>query len=329
MSARGQNGVDPNEQPATRGATALAKVEPATLARVVGLEVGDIVARVEKIRSVAAEVMREDHHFGKIPGVDKPTLLKPGAELLCLTFQLAPSFKFQEKRSGDHLEVIATCTLTHIPTGAVLGSAVGSCSSRESKYAYRKAARTCPECGKATIIKGREEYGGGWLCWKKPDRGSDGCGAKFADGDTSIESQQTGRVDNPDLPDTHNTVRKMASKRALVAIVLIVTCASDLYTQDVEEQGREEAAEPAKKPPASGGAKSKPQAVPSAKDVADVLAMIGECKSTAELDAVKRANNKRPWARSQVKDLNEADAKRRTELTTPDNDANEAYAGAS
>jgi predicted RNA-binding Zn-ribbon protein involved in translation (DUF1610 family) len=33
----------------------------------------------------------------------------------------------------------------------------------------------CPNCGKDTIIKGKEEYGGGWLCYKAKG----GCGWKF------------------------------------------------------------------------------------------------------------------------------------------------------
>lgn len=35
--------------------------------------------------------------------------------------------------------------------------------------------KTCPKCGAAAIIKGKEEYGGGWVCFKKKG----GCGAKF------------------------------------------------------------------------------------------------------------------------------------------------------
>lgn len=38
--------------------------------------------------------------------------------------------------------------------------------------------RACPECGESAIIKGKAEYGGGWVCWKK--RG--GCGATFPEG---------------------------------------------------------------------------------------------------------------------------------------------------
>lgn len=35
----------------------------------------------------------------------------------------------------------------------------------------------CPTCGANAIIKGKEEYGGGWLCFKKKG----GCGDKFTD----------------------------------------------------------------------------------------------------------------------------------------------------
>jgi len=36
---------------------------------------------------------------------------------------------------------------------------------------------TCPSCGKESVIEGRKEWGGGYVCWKKSDAG--GCGAKF------------------------------------------------------------------------------------------------------------------------------------------------------
>ena len=54
------------------------------------LSVEAIVERVQKVQEVAKQVMQEGHDYGKIPGVDKPTLFKPGAELLALTFRLDP-----------------------------------------------------------------------------------------------------------------------------------------------------------------------------------------------------------------------------------------------
>jgi hypothetical protein len=225
--------------------TALAKTEPVTaLARVEELDLGvpveQLIARVEKIREVQKRVMKLDVHYGNIPGVKKPSLFKPGAEMLGMTFQLAPTFKTVEHYDGDHLEVVVTCTLTHIPTSLDVGSGLGSCSTKETKYAYRQGERKCPKCGEAAIIKGKEQYGGGWLCWNKPEKNKHGCGAKFADGDKSIEGQEAGRVANPDLADAYNTVRKMACKRAHVAAILFACGASDLFTQDVEDMPRGE-----------------------------------------------------------------------------------------
>ena len=206
---------------------ALAKAQPSEL----GIPIDQLVARVHKVREVQARVMQEGRHYGNVPGTDKPALLKPGAELLGLTFQLDPQFSSAERWDGEHLETVITCTLYHAPTGARLGSGIGSCSTREKKYAWRNGERVCPQCGKPAIIRGKEEYGGGWVCFKKKD----GCNAKFKAGDKAIEGQQIGRVPNPDLADQYNTVRKMACKRAHVAAILFVTCASEIFTQDVEE----------------------------------------------------------------------------------------------
>ena len=178
--------------------TALARPED------VGLSIETLVARVDKIKQVQARVMKEGHHFGHIPGIDRPTLLQPGAQMLCMTFQLAPTFDLDERRDGDHLEVVAKCTLVHSPTGAVVGGGVGSCSTRESRYAYRKGERACPDCGAAALLKSKHEAE--WFCWVKKG----GCGAKFDLNDRRITSQEVGRVDNPDLADMWNTIRKMA-----------------------------------------------------------------------------------------------------------------------
>ena len=120
--------------------------------------------------------------------------------------------------------------------GESIGEGLGSCNSWEKKYRYRKAERVCPECGKSAIIKGKQEYGGGYVCFGKKG----GCGAKFKDGDPSIEGQEVGQVKNPDPSEQVNTIDKMAQKRAFVAAVLISTNASDYFTQDMEDFQPEE-----------------------------------------------------------------------------------------
>lgn len=216
--------------PATREHSALAVADELT--------VDEIVAQVELISQIQARVMREDEHFGVIPGTRKPTLLKPGAEKLVMTFRLRPHFDDEQRWDGDHLSVTSRCTLSHIRTGDVwVSGATGFCSTREERYAFRKAQRECPMCGQAAIFKSKHpprddpSAESGWFCWKKEG----GCGQNFAANAPAIVQQPEGKVPNERLADTWNTVVKMAQKRALVAAVLMGTAASDIFTQDVED----------------------------------------------------------------------------------------------
>ena len=210
----------------------LAVTNHAALTVTTPVNAGDLVERLSTIREAMTDAMKENVDYGVIPGTgSKPTLLKPGAEKLGVLFQLDVQIVNEQHFIGDHLTVSSRATVYHAPSGARLGYGEGMCSTRERKYAYRKQERVCPECGKPAVIKGKKEYGGGWLCFKKKD----GCGAKWPDGADVIESQETGDIENPDLPDLWNTVIKMAEKRARVDAILAVTGASALFTQDVED----------------------------------------------------------------------------------------------
>lgn len=59
------------------------------------------------------------------------------------------------------------------------GNAVDDASTHATVPAKRETAeKKCPACGSTSaIIKGKAEYGGGWVCFKKKG----GCGAKLAD----------------------------------------------------------------------------------------------------------------------------------------------------
>jgi len=102
------------------------------------LSINEIKAQIQKIQEVMRQVMQNGEHFGVIPGTNKPTLLKAGAEKLCLTFRLDPQYDSTERCDGDHLTVKSKCSLFHIVTGRRIGSGEGSCSTKESKYAYRR-----------------------------------------------------------------------------------------------------------------------------------------------------------------------------------------------
>jgi hypothetical protein len=212
----------------------------------------ELVARLAVIKEAMETAMVRDVDYGVIPGTKKPTLLKPGAEKLGVLFQLDVQLSNEKTWGpGDHLTVTTQATVFHAPTGARLGYGEGMCTTREKKYAKRREELLCPGCGKANVRRSRNA-GEGFYCWRK----TDGCGATFPENDERITGQVAGDVDNPDLPDSWNTVLKMAGKRGRIDAVLAVTGASALFTQDLEDGPREPADEP---PPAAPPA---PQGLP-------------------------------------------------------------------
>ena len=213
--------------------TAIVRREEAKLTAPEELTVEQVVAQVQKIQQVMAKAMTEGEHYGVIPGTKKPTLLKPGAEKLCLTFRLEPQYEILPNsiQRDNFISYTIRCLVVHIPTGNRIASGLGSCNSREAKYRWREGKRKCPKCSQEAIIKGKEEYGGGWVCFAKKG----GCGAKWPDGALEIEGQQVGQIENDNPWDLDNPLLKMGCKRALVAAVLNGTAASDIFSQDLEE----------------------------------------------------------------------------------------------
>lgn len=201
----------------------------------------DLVARLDLIKTAMRTAMQEGIDYGRIPGAPKPTLFKPGAEKLAVLFRLDVQTVTEKIWGpGEHLTVSGMTTVFHAPTRVRLGNGEGMCTTRERNYAKRQANRSCPQCGVDAIIKGKDEYGGGWVCFAKKG----GCGWKWPDGAPAIEAQAVGEIDNPDLPDFWNTVVKMAKKRAVIDAILLTTGASAIFTQDVGEGGAPAPPEP-------------------------------------------------------------------------------------
>ena len=192
------------------------------------------MARLKELQQFVKEVMVLDEDYGVIPGTNKPSLFKPGAEKLCEIYGLAPMVEVTQRVEDWDRGLFAYEVLTSLVskrTGQVVATGVGSCNSMEGRYRWRDSQRMCPKCKNETIIKGRDEYGGGWLCFAKKG----GCGAKFQDGDASIEGQAAGRVENDDPYTLVNTILKMAKKRSHVDATLSATRSSAIFTQDMED----------------------------------------------------------------------------------------------
>ena len=172
----------------------------------------DIRKQVNLIQEVLKNVMKENIHYGKVPGCgDKPTLLKPGAEKLMMTFRLAAEYDELLGSSESDAQVLykINCKLTHIPTSLVIGNGRGTCSSKEKKYRTRAvyANRATDEEKTIGKLENRTNSRGSFEVYIIPQ----------------------------DPWDVQNTVYKMACKRALVAAVLNATAASDIFAQDIEE----------------------------------------------------------------------------------------------
>jgi hypothetical protein len=196
------------------------------------LTAAEIRAQVNRIQEVMKAVMQNGIHYGKVPGCgDKPTLLKPGAEKILATFQIAVDPQIEnETRTADEYTVRIKAVATSA-SGRNLGSAVGEASSNEEKYKWRK---TVCEREFDTTPEDRRR-----IAFKKYD-------GKI----NEVKQVRT------NVADISNTVLKMAVKRAEVAVCLQVTAASDCFTQDIEDLPEEVAREvvdqrPEIKPPQS------------------------------------------------------------------------------
>lgn len=168
-------------------------------------------AQVNLIQHVMREVMEKDVHYGIVPGTGKPSLWKPGAEKLSMTFHIAidPTIE-ADLSTEDVIRYRIRATATSQASGSFLGAALGECSSNEEKYKWRAAV--CPEEFEDTPVDRRRRK------WKRGEH----------------ENYSINQV-RAECADIANTVLKMAVKRAVIAVILQVTAASDCFTQDLED----------------------------------------------------------------------------------------------
>jgi hypothetical protein len=236
--ARNDAEIIPNEE--KQGGEKMSNLPAIAESEVMSIE--RLKSQVNLIQQVMKEVMHKDEHYGVIPGCKKPSLLKPGAEKISLTFRLAPYYEITEKKMPNlHREYIMKCTLKHIETGKVFAEGVGSCSTMETKYRYR----TGP--GETTGVQVPKAY---WDIRKSDAAlamptlktlanaaGFEGnkFGTKKDDTGTWYITTASEMVEHDNPADYYNTVLKMAKKRAHVDAVLTATAASDIFTQDVED----------------------------------------------------------------------------------------------
>ena len=182
------------------------------------LSIEDVRKNTKLVKQILREAMVDKVDFGLIPGCgDKPSLFKPGAEKLMLLFKLGAFPEVTDLSTPDAIRYLVKTKIVHLPSDTVLGIGVGDCSSDEDKYKWR--ATVCDE-EFDSLPEERKR-----LKWKK------GWNDKPA---ASVKQVRT----NP--ADISNTVLKMAKKRSMIDAVISATAASDILTQDLEEDAIQE-----------------------------------------------------------------------------------------
>lgn len=173
------------------------------------LTASDLKGQIRLIQEAMRSVMKKGVHYGVVPGTPKPSLWKPGAEVLQTLFHIAPSYRTEDLSDSDCVRYRVTCVGTHQTSGIVMGEGMGEASSNEAKYKWKGAGQR--EYDATDDSRRRIKYSG-------------------KDGE-EFETRQV-RVEPADVA---NTILKMACKRAQVAMALNVTGASDMFTQDLED----------------------------------------------------------------------------------------------
>jgi hypothetical protein len=172
-----------------------------------------MVAQEVELRAIIVDYYRSQmvssKHYYTLQAGQKPALSKEGALNLCSLFKVRVAAQAPcEQYHGDgHYSVRYRVHLVSMRSGEIIADGDASCSTRESKYAYRwvKASDVPPFLDTATLTTRKGRYGTLY------------------------------RVPTPDLADHYNTVLKMVYKRAIVAAALCLPLVSELFTQDLEE----------------------------------------------------------------------------------------------
>ena len=166
---------------------------------------------VRRLNYIYLHLLQKGTDYGTIPGTQKPTLYKAGAELLAMSLGLrTETSEITETREMFGITMITSSAHTEVFWGETkIGDGYGSRSSAETKYAFRWASesKVPKNYDKEKLYSEEGQYGRRYRVPSSPY----------------------------EIMDVANTVMKMAIKRSYVDAVLRVTGASRIFTQDLED----------------------------------------------------------------------------------------------
>ncbi len=170
-------------------------------------------AKQKLITQYVRDHMVKDHHYYSFNEGGKPALTKDGAYRICSLFKVVPGPSDVEiiREDGGHFTVRTVARLLNAD-GVEIASAMGSASTRESKYAYR------------------------WVNEKQLPADVDKAKLKSRSGSGQYGKYTQYQLPNPDLADLENTIIKMSDKRATVGAVNKLPLVSELFADDPDDK---------------------------------------------------------------------------------------------
>lgn len=168
--------------------------------------IANTVQKIGQMQAVVQKTLKNGQDYGEVPGTNKPTLLKPGGEKICMLFGLNPEYEFLQSTEDYDKEFFSyniRCTLFR--NGQPVAQGVGSCNSKEKKYRF------------INVDDIPENYVG------------------YSEQITDKYGRVKYKINNVDVCSLVNTILKMAKKRAFIDAVLQVASLSEVFTQDLED----------------------------------------------------------------------------------------------
>src|SRR3990167_2926627 len=172
------------------------------------------LAAIRQFQQIVHASLVKGMDYGIIPGTQKPTLLKPGAEKLTKLLGLTDHYEIiqqTEDWASGFFRYLLKCYLHSVRTGVVISESFGECNSMETKYRYRWVFESALPQGsnKAALVSRKQ-------------RTRNGMASLY-------------RLENDEIYSQVNTILKMAQKRALVGAALSACRLSEIFTQDMED----------------------------------------------------------------------------------------------
>ena len=101
--------------------------------------IGQTIDKIGKFQELVKSQLKNDHDFGIIPGTQKPTLLKPGAEKILMLLGLTSEYELVEKvQDYDKAFFAFTVRCTLLKNDLKITEGLGHANTREKRYVSGK-----------------------------------------------------------------------------------------------------------------------------------------------------------------------------------------------